>query len=161
MDFGLSEDQELLQRSARDFLERECPVTFVREMMRSDDGFSRSLHRKMAEQGWPGLMIPEGFGGLGLGMLDLAVLSEEMGRAVLPGPYFSSGVLATLMLVYSGGASASALKKQWLPRLAGGEAIGTVAIAEESDRFDATGITARCARRAGGFRLNGTKLFVP
>ena len=157
MDFGLSEEQELLQRSVRDFLERECPVTFVREMMRSDDGFSRSLHRKMAEQGWPGLMIPEGFGGLGLGMLDLAVLSEEMGRALLPGPYFSSAVLATLMLVYSG---AAALKKQWLPRLAAGEAVGTVAIVEESDRFDAAGIAARCVRRAGGFRLNGTKLFV-
>src|SRR5262245_22214779 len=148
MDFGLSEEQELLQRSVRDFLERECPVTFVREMMRSDDGFSRSLHRKMAEQGWPGLMIPEGFGGHGLGMLDLAVLSEEMGRALLPGPYFSSAVLATLMLVYSG---AAALKKQWLPRLAAGEAIGTVAIVEESDRFDAAGIAARCVRRAGGF----------
>jgi len=127
MDFGLSEDQELLQQSARDFLARECPVALVRELMRSDDGFSRALHEKMAGMGWTGLVIPETYGGLGLSMLDLAVLAEEMGRAVLPGPFFSSSVLAALTLGYSG---ANALKKEWLPRLAAGEAIGTLAFLE-------------------------------
>src|SRR2546426_152295 len=111
MDFGLSDEQQLLQQSARDFLARECPTTFVREMMRNGDGFSRSLHEKMAALGWTGLVIPEASGGLGLHMLDLAVLAEEMGRAVLPGPFFSS-CLATLSLLSS---RMHAAKKQWLP----------------------------------------------
>jgi len=157
MDFGLSEEQELLQQSARDFLARECPTTFVREMMRNGDGFSRSLHEKMAGMGWTGLIIPESFGGMGLNMLDLATLSEEMGRAVVPGPFFSSSVLATLSLLYS---AAPAVKKQWLPRLATGEAIGTLAFLEANDRLDAGGITARCAKTRTGYRLTGTKMFV-
>ena len=156
MDFGLSDEQELLQRSARDFLARECPPAFVREVMRSDDGFSRPLYEKMAAMGWTGLMLPEAFGGLGLSMLDLAVLNEELGRAAVPGPSFSS-VLAELSLLYSG---ATAHKKAWLPRLATGAAIGTLALLEENDRLDAAGITTRCAKTRNGYRLNGTKLFV-
>jgi alkylation response protein AidB-like acyl-CoA dehydrogenase len=156
MDFGLSEEQELLQQSARDFLARECPPTFVREMTRDGDGFSRALHEKMAGMGWTGLVIPEGFGGLGLRMLDLAILSEEMGRAVVPGP-FSSSVLATLSLLSSG---ATAPKRAWLPRLARGEAVGAVALLEASDWFDPAGVAARCAKTRNGYRLNGTKMFV-
>jgi len=157
MDFGLSEEQELLQQSARDFLARECPPTLVREMIRSDDGFSRSLHEKMAGMGWTGLIVPEKFGGLGLHMLDLAVLAEEMGRVVLPGPFFSASVLAALTLVHS---SVNALKQEWLPRIAAGQAIGTLAFLEASDRLDAEGITARCAKTRNGYRLRGTKMFV-
>ncbi|HVO26666.1 MAG TPA: acyl-CoA dehydrogenase family protein [Candidatus Margulisiibacteriota bacterium] len=157
MDFGLSEEQELLQQSARDFLARECPTTFVREMMRSDDGFSRALHEKMAGMGWTGLIIPEKFGGLGMQMLDLATLAEELGRVVAPGPFFSSSVLAAMSLVHS---SANALKKEWLPRIATGEAIGALAFLEESDRLDAAGITARCTKTRTGYRLQGTKMFV-
>jgi alkylation response protein AidB-like acyl-CoA dehydrogenase len=157
MDFGLSEDQELLQQSARDFLARECPTSFVREMMRSDDGFSRALHAKMAGMGWTGLIIPEQLGGLGLPMLDLAVLAEELGRVVAPGPLFSSSVLAALSLVHSG---ANALKTEWLPRIAKGESIGALAFLEASDRLDAAGISARCTKIQNGYRLHGTKLFV-
>jgi len=157
MDFGLSEEQELLQQSARDFLARECPTSFVREMARSDDGFSRALHEKMAGMGWTGLIIPEKFGGLGLQMLDLAVLAEELGRAVAPGPFFSSSVLAALSLMHSGG---NALKKEWLPRIAAGQVIGTLAFTEANDRLDAEGITAQCMKTRSGYRLNGTKMFV-
>src|SRR5215510_12084418 len=96
MDFGLSEEQEMLQQSAREFLTQECPPTFVREMYTNEDGFSRMLHRKMAEQGWTGLLIPEAQSGLGLTMLDMAVLLEEMGRAVVPGPFLFSSVLFAL-----------------------------------------------------------------
>ena len=124
MDFGLSEEQELLQRSARDFLTRECPTTLVRTVTQSDDGFPRALYQKFAAMGWLGLVIPEKFGGLGLGMLDLAVLAEEMGRAAVPGPFFSSAVLAALSLVCAGN---KAQKQEWLPRLATGEALGTLA----------------------------------
>jgi alkylation response protein AidB-like acyl-CoA dehydrogenase len=157
MDFGLSEEQELLQQSARDFLTRECSTTFVREMTRSDDGFSRAFHEKIAGLGWTGLVIPPRFGGLGLTMLDLAVLAEEMGRAVMPGPYFSSSVLAALALTYAGTA---AQKQAWLPRIVAGEVIGTLALLEASDRLDSAGVALRCAKTRTGYRLNGVKMFV-
>jgi len=157
MDFGLSEDQELLQRSARDFLSRECPTTLVREMLKTEEGFSRALHQKMARMGWTGLIIPEAFGGLGSGMLELALLSEEFGRAVVPGPFFSSSVLGALALIYGGNTAA---KKAWLPRIASGKTIVTLALLEPNDRMDAAGIATRCAKIRSGFRLTGTKMFV-
>jgi alkylation response protein AidB-like acyl-CoA dehydrogenase len=157
MDFGLSEEQELLQRSAREFLDTECPTAFVREMMRSEDGFSRSFHEKIAQLGWTGLIVPGKYGGLGLSLLDLALLSEEMGRVVMPGPFFSSSVLAAMALQL--GLSA-ALKKEWLPRLAAGEVVGSLALLESSDRLDAEGIQTRCTQRRHGYKLDGVKMFV-
>jgi alkylation response protein AidB-like acyl-CoA dehydrogenase len=157
MDFGLSEDQELLQQSARDFLARECPTAFVREVARSPDGFARGFHEKLAGMGWTGLVVPESFGGVGLSLLDLAVLTEEMGRAVMPGPFFASSVLAAMSVSNS---TATALKKEWLPRIASGDAIGTLAFLEVSDRLDGDGIVARAAKTRTGYRLNGVKMFV-
>jgi alkylation response protein AidB-like acyl-CoA dehydrogenase len=158
MDFGLSEEQEMLQRSAREFLTQECPPTFVREMYKDKDGFSRELHRKMAEQGWAGLLIPEAHGGLGLKMLDMAVLLEEMGRAVVPGPFLFSSVLFTLALVQAG---TTAQKKAWLPRLASGDATGTLAFLEAEDRLDARGVQLKAKKGRDGYTLSGTKMFVP
>jgi len=158
MDFGLTEEQEMLQQSAREFLAQECPSTFVRAMYTEPDGFSRELHRKMAEQGWTGLLIPEAYGGLGLGMLDMAVLLEEMGRAVAPGPFLFSSVLVTLALMQGGN---NAQKKQWLPRLASGEATGTLAFLEADDRIDAAGVQLKAKRTRDGYALSGTKMFVP
>jgi alkylation response protein AidB-like acyl-CoA dehydrogenase len=157
MDFGLSEEQELLQRSAREFLERECTAAFVRTVAGDEEGYPRALYRQMAELGWNGLMVPESYGGLGLGFLELALLTEEMGRAALPGPFFSSSVLATIALME--GASAGE-KRHWLPRLATGDAVGTVAFLEESDRLDAEGIQARAKKSRTGYRLSGVKMFV-
>jgi alkylation response protein AidB-like acyl-CoA dehydrogenase len=158
MDFGLSEEQELLQRSAREFLAQECPPTFVREMLKDKEGFSRELHRKMAALGWTSLLVPEAQGGLGLGMLDMVVLLEEMGRAVVPGPFLFSSVLATLALVQWG---TPAQKKSWLPRLASGEAVGTLAFLEASDRLDAGGVTLKTKKGQDSYNLAGTKMFVP
>src|SRR5256886_13857340 len=158
MDFGLSEEQEMLQQSAREFLTQECPPTFVREMYETEDGFSRELQRKMAEQGWTGLLVPETYGGLDLGMLDMALLLEEMGRAAVPGPFLFSSVLFTLALKRGGSA---AQKKAWLPRLASGEAVGTVAFLEAEDRLDAAGISLKAKKSRDGYSLSGTKMFVP
>ncbi|HXG22023.1 MAG TPA: acyl-CoA dehydrogenase family protein [Methylomirabilota bacterium] len=158
MDFGLSEEQEMLQQSAREFLTRECPPAFVRELYKDEDGFSREFHRKMAEQGWTGLLIPETYGGLGLGMLDMAVLLEEMGRAVTPGPFLFSSVLFALGVMAGGSA---AQKKTWLPRIAAGEAIGTLAFLEAEDRLDAAGVTLRAKKTRDGYTLSGVKMFVP
>ena len=157
MDFALSPDQELLQQSAAEFLAAECPPTLVREVARDEDGYPRALYRKMAELGWMGLVVPEAYGGAGLGQLDLALLCEQLGRAVVPGPFFSSAVLATLAILYGG---SSAQKKRWLPRLASGEALGALALLEESDRIDAGGVAMRARARGGGWALSGTKLFV-
>ena len=158
MDFGLSEEQELLQRSAREFLTQECPPAFVREMYNDKDGFSRALHEKMAGVGWTGLLLPEAYGGLGLGMLDMAALLEEIGRAVVPGPFLFSSVLAALALKLGG---TVAQKKSWLPRLASGEVIGTLALLEANDRLDAAGITLTAKKSRTGYTLAGSKMFVP
>jgi alkylation response protein AidB-like acyl-CoA dehydrogenase len=158
MNFGLSEEQEMLQQSAREFLTQECPPAFVREMYKDEDGFSRELHTKMAAQGWTGLLIPEAYGGLGLGMLDMAVLLEEMGRAATPGPFLFSSVLFALG-VMSGGSAAQ--KKTWLPRIAVGEAIGTLAFLEAEDRLDAAGVMLKAKKARDGYTLSGVKMFVP
>ena len=158
MDFGLSEEQDLLQSSAREFLSQECPPQLVRALLDDEQGYSPELHRKMAELGWTGLLVPEKFGGLGLGMLDMALLLEEVGRAVVPGPFLFSSVLATFALMRNGSA---AQKKAWLPRLASGDAIGTLACLEKSDRLDAAGITLKAKKKRDGYALNGTKMFVP
>ena len=84
MDLGLNETQELLKNAARDFLENECPESLVREMEEDDKGYSPDMWRKMAEQGWQGLLIPEEHGGAGFDFLDLCVLLEEFGRALVP-----------------------------------------------------------------------------
>jgi alkylation response protein AidB-like acyl-CoA dehydrogenase len=156
MDFGLSEDQELLQRSAAEFLVRECPTSLVREVGRDEEGHPRALYKRMAELGWLGLIVPEAFGGAGLSMLDLALLSEQLGRAVVPGPFLSSAVLATLAISLGG---SKAQKQAWLPRLASGDAFGALAFLEESDRLDAPGVAARARKRGSGWTLSGTKLF--
>jgi alkylation response protein AidB-like acyl-CoA dehydrogenase len=158
MDFGLSEEQEMLQQSAREFLSRECPPTFVREMYKDQDGFSRELHRKMAEQGWTGLLIPEAHGGLGLTMLDMAVLLEEMGRAVVPGPFLFSSVLFALGVMLGG---STAQKKLWLPRIVSGEVIGALAFLEAEDRLDAAGVALKAKKSRDGYVLSGVKMFVP
>src|SRR5947207_7572109 len=92
MDLGLSEEQELLKNAARDFLEKECPETLVREMEDDEKGYSPELWKKMAEQGWQGLLIPDQYGGAGFGFLDLIILLEEFGRALVPGPFRRNGI---------------------------------------------------------------------
>ncbi len=158
MDFSLSPEQELLQNAAREFLTQECPPALVRELYSDPNGFSPELHRKAAALGWTGLLIPEAYGGLGLGMLDMTVLLEEIGRAVMPDPFLFSSVLTTLGLVQAGSA---AQKDAWLPRLASGQTIGTLAFLERDDRLDARGIQLKAQKIEHGYLLSGTKMFVP
>ena len=102
MDFGLSEEQEMLRTSARDFLQKECPKQLVRQLDESDEGYSRELWRKMAELGWMGLPFPEKYGGGGGSFLDLVVLLEAMGYNVVPGPFFSTVVLGVMKILEEG-----------------------------------------------------------
>jgi len=149
MDFGLSEEQQQLKTSARELLAAECPTPAVRRAMASDDGTLPELWREIAKLGWTGLIVPEKFGGAGLGMLDMAVLLEEQGFAAMPGPFLFSAALATEAVVRGG---SEEMKAKWLGALAEGKAIGTVAIAETSDHLPTL-------EKDG--RLRGSKVFVP
>ena len=156
IDFGLSQDQEALQRAAREFLTRECPPALVRETAKTPDGVPRTLYAKMAELGWMGLAVPEKAGGLGLGTLDLALVLEELGRVAAPGPFLGTQLVIAALL--RGGSVAA--RRAWLPRLVGGEALGALAYLEAADRHDAAGITLRAKKMRDGYRLSGAKLFV-
>ncbi|MBI2890241.1 MAG: acyl-CoA/acyl-ACP dehydrogenase [Nitrospirae bacterium] len=157
MNFDLSDEQKMLQESARSCLAKEFPVTTTRKAAESLTGYPEELWKKMADLGWLGLALPESYGGLGLGFVDLAVVLEEMGRELTPGPFFSTVVLAGLTLADAGSAEQ---KKLWLPRIASGGAKGTFAWVERSGEWDG-GALVTAARRAGGkYVLNGTKYFV-
>ena len=156
MDFGLSPEQDALQQSARDFLTRECPPALVRDAATSDDGIPRDLYRKMAEQGWLGVIVPEKHGGIGLGTLDLVLLLEELGRVAAPGPFLPTQLVIAALL--AGGTAAQ--RKAWLPRLMSGEAFASLAHLEDSDRLDPAGTQLRAKKVRGGFTLSGTKLHV-
>jgi alkylation response protein AidB-like acyl-CoA dehydrogenase len=158
MDFGFSEEQEMLRKSARDFLAKECPMPYVRRMMEDDLGYSTELWRKMAELGWMGLVFPEAHGGAGLDMVDLVVVLEEMGRAVLPGPFFSTVLLGGITLLEAG---SDEQKARYLKPLAAGDLKATLATLEPSGRWDADGIEAKAIADSSGYLLDGTKLFVP
>ena len=158
MDFGFSEEQEMLRKSARDFLAKECPMTYVRQMMEDERGFRDEQWQQMAGLGWMGLILPEEHGGAGLDFVDLIVVLEEMGRVVLPGPFFSAVVLGGAALLEGGSA---AQKKELLPKLAAGKLRVTLAQLEPSARWDAEGIALEARPAGGGYKLSGTKLFVP
>lgn len=157
MDFGFSQEQEMLRATARKFFENECPSAFVRAMMEDPAGVTPEFWQKLAEQGWLGLVYPEAYGGAGLGFVDLAVLMEEMGRAVVPGPFFSTVLLGGLALLQAGSESQ---KKEWLTRISSGAAKVALAWTEPNARWDAAGVTLEARQAPGGFRLSGTKLFV-
>jgi alkylation response protein AidB-like acyl-CoA dehydrogenase len=157
MDFGFSQEQEMLRATARKFLENECPSSYVRDRMIEPAGTTDEFWAKLAEQGWLGLIYPEEYGGSGLGFVDLTVLMEEMGRVVMPGPFLSTVLLGGLAIFEAG---STEQKKEWLPKVAAGEARVALAWTEPNARWDAAGVTAAAKPADAGFVLSGTKLFV-
>ena len=157
MDFGFNQEQELLRATARKFLESECTSEFVRTRMAEPAGVTDAFWSKLAEQGWLGLIYPEAYGGAGLGFVDLTVLMEEMGRAVMPGPFFSTVLLGGLAILEAG---SDAQKKEWLGKISAGEAKVTLAFTEPNARWDAAAVTVTARESGGKFTLSGTKLFV-
>jgi len=152
MEFSLSTDQRMLQDSLRRALARACPLERVRRVADNDEALDRDVWRTLCELGVPALLVPEAFGGLGLSLLDAALVAEELGRHVAPTPFLGSAVLAPLALREAGSA---AQQDEWLPRLAAGECIAGVAIAEAvAGARDGAGVGA-----ANG-RLDGSALFV-
>jgi alkylation response protein AidB-like acyl-CoA dehydrogenase len=158
MDLGLSEEQELLKNFARDFLEKECPEAFVREMEEDEKGYSPEFWRMMAAQGWLGMIIPEQYGGTGMTFTDLIVLLEEFGRALVPGPFISTVVLGAMPILEAG---TDEQKQEFLPKITAGELIMTLALTEPSAKWDADGVAMPAKAEGDSFILSGTKLFVP
>jgi alkylation response protein AidB-like acyl-CoA dehydrogenase len=157
MDIGFTEEQELLRDTARKFLDSECESRFVRARMAEPAAVTDEFWHKLAEQGWLGIVYPEEDGGSGLGLVDLVVLMEEMGRRVMPGPFLSTVLLGGAAVAEAGDA---AQRREWLPRIAAGEAKAALAWTEPNLRWDAAGITLQAREMGGGFALSGTKLFV-
>jgi alkylation response protein AidB-like acyl-CoA dehydrogenase len=157
MDLGLNEEQEMLKKSARDFLQKECPKRLVRQLDESDEGYSVELWRRMAELGWMGLVFPEKYGGSGRSFLDLAILLEEIGYNIVPGPFFSTVVLGGLAILAAGNEEQ---KMEFLPRIAGGGMILSLALTEPSASYDAASVETEAIARNGQYVIKGTKLFV-
>ena len=158
MDLGLNETQQMLRTSAREFLETECPTSYVRDMERDERGYTPQIWDKLAGLGWLGLVVPEEYGGTGLGFVELAVVLEEMGRVLMPGPYFSTVVMAGMTVADAGSEDQ---KREYLSGIASGRLIMTLALTEPSGRWDAEGVQTTALKSGDGYVLNGTKLYVP
>jgi alkylation response protein AidB-like acyl-CoA dehydrogenase len=154
MQFGLNESQEFLRDSARKFFAGECPIAEVRHLMETETAFDATLWSKLAEQGYTGITFPEEFGGVGLGIVELALLMEEAGRALLPGPFFSTVALAGSVL---DNVAIRDQKKKYLAPICRGEAHSTVAFLEIEGGWD----PADLRLNAVNGKLKGEKLFVP
>jgi len=154
MDFDFSPDQQQLKEQARRFLAAQCDRTAVRAVLDGAQSFDARLWQGLADQGYLGAAIPEAYGGLGAGYPELCVIAEELGRAVAPVPFSSSIAIAAELLLNAG---TEAQKQRWLPQLASGKTIATLALTERPGRVTAASIQASVA----GGRLSGSKLPVP
>jgi len=158
MQFTFTDEQEELRRTMRRFLEEKSPVGEVRRLMETPEGYDEAVWKQMSQElGLPGLHIPEAYGGQGFSFVELGIVLEEMGRALLCAPFFSSVCLAANAILTAG---TEAARKDLLPGIASGETVATLAFAEPSGRWDASGIAATATPDGDGYRLNGTKRFV-
>ena len=156
MDFTFTEEQEMLRKMARDFLAAECPRDTVRKLIKDEKGFTPELWAKMTELGWPGLIIPEQYGGVGGSFMDIVALVEEMGRGALVGPFFSSlvGTLAVLEM------ASDQQKADLLPKIASGKLVLTTAFSEPGVGYELDAIQCQATAEGDDWVINGTKLFV-
>jgi alkylation response protein AidB-like acyl-CoA dehydrogenase len=157
MNFGFSEEQELLRKTARDFLSDCASMTRVREAMEGDERTALEIWRRMSELGWPGLAFPEGVGGAGMGMVELCVVLEELGRALAPIPFLPT-VLAGVAILEAGDEEQ---QQTWLSQICDGRATGTLAITEERGSDEPADLNLRARMDGDRWRLDGRKLFVP
>jgi alkylation response protein AidB-like acyl-CoA dehydrogenase len=158
MDLGLNEVQQMLKASAQEFLSQECPLSFVRAMEEDPRGYTDGLWRQIVSLGWTGLAFPEQYGGTEGSFFDLAVLLEEMGRALCPGPFFSTVVLGGLTVLDAG---TDTQKQDILPRICSGDLTMTLALTEPSVSYEPSGVETSAQRQGDSYLISGTKLFVP
>ncbi|MBW2422012.1 MAG: acyl-CoA/acyl-ACP dehydrogenase [Deltaproteobacteria bacterium] len=153
MDFGLSEEQEMLQETVRGFVENECPPTKLREIFDGGSGFEPGIWKDLVEMGIGGLVVPEEHGGAEMEVLDLALVAEVLGQGAVPGPFLGHS-LACLALIEGG---SEEQKREWLPKLASGELVGSVALGEQADCWEPAQWT--CSVKDGA--LHGVKRYAP
>ena len=156
MNFGLTEEQEVLRTVARRYMDERAPMPVVRRIMESPEAFDEGIWASISDLGWPGLIVAEEYGGAGLDWVDLVVLLEETGRGLLPAPLVSTSLAAAAISEFG----SDDQKKRFLPSLANGSAIGTLGVLEGSDMLGTAGIALPGASADGGYRLNGAKHFV-
>jgi alkylation response protein AidB-like acyl-CoA dehydrogenase len=153
MNFGFSDEQDLLRQEVRKFLDGQCPLDTVRDLSETPEGYSAEQWKQLGELGFLGLILPEEYGGAGLGWADLVVLLEETGRSLFPSPLLSTTLAGALIL----DAGSDAQKSRWLPGIANGSVVATVALLEESDSHTADGVQLRGVPDGDGFVLSGEK----
>lgn len=162
MDFKLSDETTLIRNSAREFLKEKCPADFVKEMAKDETGFSKRMYKEMAELGWLGMLYDEVYGGSGDvegSFFDLYIIFEEIGRVLLPSPFFSSAVLAGLLINEAGDA---ALKNALLPDIVNGKKILTASLLDENGQYDYENPGLKAEKnQAGGYTLSGTRILAP
>ncbi|MGN6311999.1 MAG: acyl-CoA dehydrogenase family protein [Xanthobacteraceae bacterium] len=158
MPLVLTEEQSLLRDSARGFINEKAPIAHLRKLRDDRDatGFSRDLWKSFAEMGFAGLLVPENFGGSGLGAVEAGIVLEEIGRNLMPSPFLSTAVLAASALVRGGNAEQQAA---YLPKIADGSLIATLAV-DEGAKHKPHGIAMQAVRAGNGFKLNGAKALV-
>ena len=157
MDFGFSEEQDLLRSSVRRFLDERCPLEEVRRLSETSPGYCEAQWAELAALGWLGLTIPEAYGGAGLGWVDLIVVLEETGRSLFPSPLLGHVLCSTAITELGNPVQ----QERWLPGLAAGSCIGSVALIEESDLSAPEGTQLRGVPVDGGYELSGQKRLVP
>lgn len=157
MDLALSDTQQLIQDSARDFVRGACARDVLLKLDGNPAAMMDGLWRQMSELGWTGMAIPEQYGGTGNALTDVAVLFEELGTGPVPGPLFSSAVLCARILLEAAGESA---KKAWLPRIASGERVFALALTEGQYGWSADSVRLKARNAGRDFLLTGTKAFV-
>jgi alkylation response protein AidB-like acyl-CoA dehydrogenase len=156
MNFGFSEEQDLLRSEVRRFLDERCPLAEVRRLSQTENGYCEKLWEELASMGWLGLIIPEAYGGAGLGWIDLVVVLEEMGRTLFPSPFMTNTLAADALVAFG----SEAQKQRWLPDLANGTRIASLAVLEEGDVISADGTQLLGVKDGDGYLLTGKKLYV-
>ena len=158
MDLSFNDDQNMIRETVSKFLENECPKDKIRKLKDDERGYDPETWRKMAELGWMGLVIPEEYGGTGMGFLDLMVVMEEMGRSILPAPFFATVALCSLPIIAFG---TEGQKADLLPGIASGEKIWSLAFIEAGGSHEPSGIELVASQNGSDYVLSGTKVFVP
>ena len=156
LDLRLTESEEMLKKTALDFVRRDAPKEVIQDLQESDTGYTQELWRKVVEMGWPGLIIPVQYGGFGNSLTSAGVLFEALGTGPLPGPYFSSGILSSLIILEAG---TEEQKQRILPAIAKGEQILTLALTEPEYSWEPGAVQTNVNSKNGDFVLDGLKLF--
>lgn len=156
LDLRLTESEEMLKKTALDFVRRDAPKEVIQDLQESDTGYTDEIWRKIVEMGWPGLIIPEQYGGFGNSLTSAGVLFEALGTGPLPGPHFSSGILSSLIILEAG---TEEQKQRILPAIAKGEQILTVALTEPGYSWEPRAVQTTVKSKNGDFVVDGLKLF--